>query len=86
MKETNRVMGKSNWGESFSLRRTQDGQKPEEASQEPYGPLRSRLPATETASQTPDAKLSEGDFSGGSVAEALRSQRRAPGFNPWLGN
>ena len=62
MKETNRVMAKSNCGDSFSLRAIQDGQKPEEASQEPYGPLRSRLLATETASQTPDAKPSVGGF------------------------
>ena len=56
------MMGRSKWGESFSLRGTQDGQKPEEASQEPYGPLWNRLLATETASQTPDAKLSVGGF------------------------
>ena len=56
------MMGKSNCGDSFSLRGTQDGQKPEEASQEPYGPLWSRLLATEMASQTPDAKPSVGGF------------------------
>ena len=55
-------MGKSNCGESVSLRGTQDGQKLEEVSQETYGPLQNRLLATETASQTPDAKRSVAGF------------------------
>ena len=36
--------------------------------------------------KNPFNQKKSGDFPGGPVAKALRSQCRGPGFNPWSGN